>query len=29
MTMTVTRVPGTEDLDKIFRYAYEGKAIDF
>jgi alcohol dehydrogenase class IV len=29
MTMTVTRVPGTEDLDKIFRYVYEGKSIDF
>lgn len=29
MTMTVTRVPGEEDLEKIFRYAYEGKSIDF
>jgi len=29
MTFTVTRVPGTEDLEKIFRYAYEGKSIDF
>jgi alcohol dehydrogenase class IV len=29
MTITVTRVPGEEDLDKIFRYAYEGKSIDF
>lgn len=29
MTITVTRVPGTEDLEKIFRYAYEGKSIDF
>jgi alcohol dehydrogenase class IV len=29
MTMTVTRVPGEEDLGKIFRYAYEGKGIDF
>lgn len=29
MTMTVTRVPGEEDLGKIFRYAYEGKPIDF
>ncbi|MGO8989262.1 MAG: iron-containing alcohol dehydrogenase [bacterium] len=29
MTMTVTRVPGEEDLGKIFRYAYEGKNIDF
>src|SRR4030043_408775 len=29
MTMTVTRVPGEEDLGKIFRYAYEGKSIDF
>jgi alcohol dehydrogenase class IV len=29
MTMTVTRVPGEEDLGKIFRYAYEGKRIDF
>jgi alcohol dehydrogenase class IV len=29
MTMTVTRVPGEEDLGKIFHYAYEGKSIDF
>ena len=29
MTMTVTRIPGEEDLGKIFRYAYEGKSIDF
>jgi alcohol dehydrogenase class IV len=29
MTMTAPRVPGAEDLDKIFRYAYEGKSIDF
>ncbi len=29
MTMTVTRIPGEEDLDKIFHYAYEGKSIDF
>lgn len=29
MTMTVSRVPGVEDLGKIFRYAYEGKSIDF
>jgi alcohol dehydrogenase class IV len=29
MTMTVTRVPGEEDLGKIFRYAYESKSIDF
>ncbi|MCJ7546505.1 MAG: iron-containing alcohol dehydrogenase [Deltaproteobacteria bacterium] len=29
MTITVTRVPGEEDLDKIFRYAYDGKSIDF
>jgi alcohol dehydrogenase class IV len=29
MTMTVTRVPGEEDLGKIFNYAYEGKSIDF
>ena len=29
MTMTVTRVPGEEDLGKIFRYVYEGKSIDF
>jgi alcohol dehydrogenase class IV len=29
MTMTVTRVPGEEDLGKIFRYAYDGKGIDF
>ena len=29
MTITVTRVPGEEDLEKIFHYAYEGKSIDF
>ncbi len=29
MTMTVTRVPGAEDLGKIFNYAYAGKSIDF
>jgi alcohol dehydrogenase class IV len=29
MTITVTRIPGEEDLGKIFRYAYEGKNIDF
>jgi alcohol dehydrogenase class IV len=29
MTMTVTRVPGEEDLREIFSYAYEGKSIDF
>jgi len=29
MTMTVTRVPGGEDLGKIFNYAYSGKSIDF
>ncbi len=29
MTITVTRIPGEEDLGKIFRYAYEGKSIDF
>jgi alcohol dehydrogenase class IV len=29
MTMTVTRVPGEEDLGKIFQYAYAGKSIDF
>jgi alcohol dehydrogenase class IV len=29
MTMTVSRVPGVEDLGKIFRYAYAGKPIDF
>jgi alcohol dehydrogenase class IV len=29
MTMTVTRIPSEEDLDKIFHYAYEGKPIDF
>jgi alcohol dehydrogenase class IV len=29
MTMTVTRVPGEDDLEKIFSYAYEGKNIDF
>lgn len=29
MTITVTRVPDTQDLEKIFLYAYEGKSIDF
>ncbi len=29
MTITVTRVPGEEDLGKIFKYAYEGRSIDF
>jgi len=29
MTMTVSRVPGEEDLGKIFRYACTGKSIDF
>lgn len=29
MTITVTRIPGEEDLGKIFKYAYEGKSIDF
>jgi alcohol dehydrogenase class IV len=29
MTITVTRVPGEEDLTKIFEYAYAGKSIDF
>ena len=29
MTITVTRIPGEEDLGKIFSYAYEGKSIDF
>jgi alcohol dehydrogenase class IV len=29
MTMTVTRIPGEEDLGKIFQYAYAGKSIDF
>jgi alcohol dehydrogenase class IV len=29
MTMTVTRIPGEEDLAKIYKYAYEGKSIDF
>jgi len=29
MTITVTRVPGEEDLGKIFEYAYTGKSIDF
>jgi alcohol dehydrogenase class IV len=29
MTMTVTRIPGEEDLGKIFKYAYAGKSIDF
>jgi alcohol dehydrogenase class IV len=29
MTITVTRVPGEEDLGKIFHNAYEGKNIDF
>jgi alcohol dehydrogenase class IV len=29
MTITVTRVPGEEDLTKIFEYAYAGKPVDF
>ncbi len=29
MTMTVSRIPGVEDLTKIFEYAYAGKSIDF
>jgi alcohol dehydrogenase class IV len=29
MTMTAPRVPGTEDLEKLFRYAFDGKSIDF
>lgn len=29
MTITVTRIPGEEDLEKIFRYAYDGRSIDF
>jgi alcohol dehydrogenase class IV len=29
MTMTVTRIPGEEDLGKMFQYAYSGKSIDF
>jgi alcohol dehydrogenase class IV len=29
MTMTVTRIPGGEDLGRIFKYAYAGKSIDF
>lgn len=29
MTITVTRVPGEEELGKIFRYAYDGRSIDF
>jgi len=29
MTMTVTRIPGVEDLEKIFHYAYNGQSIDF
>lgn len=29
MTMTVSRVPGGEDLGRIFNYAYAGKSIDF
>jgi alcohol dehydrogenase class IV len=29
MTITVTRVPDEEDLNKIFHYAYVGKEIDF
>jgi alcohol dehydrogenase class IV len=29
MTITVTRVPDTQDLEKIFLYAYDGKSIDF
>ncbi len=29
MTMTAPRVPGAEDLGKIFNYAYAGKSVDF
>ena len=29
MTMTVSRVPGEDDLERIYRYAYDGKGIDF
>ncbi len=29
MTMTAPRVPGAEDLEKLFRYAYDGQSIDF
>ena len=29
LTITVTRIPGAEDLGKIFNYAYAGKSIDF
>jgi hypothetical protein len=29
MTSTVTRVPESEDLEKLFTYAYDGKPVDF
>lgn len=29
MTITVSRVPEEQDLEKMFLYAYEGKSIDF
>ncbi len=29
MTFTVSRIPESEDLEKIFMYAYDGKKIDF
>jgi len=29
MTSTVTRVPESEDLVKLFTYAYDGKSVDF
>jgi alcohol dehydrogenase class IV len=29
MTLGATRVPETEDMEKIFSYAYEGKPVDF
>ncbi|MFH2131102.1 MAG: iron-containing alcohol dehydrogenase [bacterium] len=29
MTITVTRIPGEEDLEKLFRYAFQQKTIDF
>ncbi len=29
MTSTVTRVPESEDLEKMFTYAYDGKSVDF
>ena len=29
MTIAVTRVPESEDVEKMFTYAYDGKPVDF